>query len=118
MEDAFSVSVTLGSPVLALITMLYLPEAIWDSETGRYRGYFNRKAVGILLFVLVFFGFLAAWEGRTGPEIVGSVGLRLFLVIISARLIVEYSHHYKYKIWLHRQYHKLTDHDDPRGESP
>ncbi len=118
MEGAFSVGVTLGSPIMALIATVFLPAAVWDSESGRYRGYFNKKAAGILLFVVFFSGFLAIQEGESGPEVLSSVGLYLSLAIVMSRVFVEYSHHYKYKVWLHRQYHKLTGHEDPREASP
>ena len=112
MEEAFSMGVVLGSPVMALIATVFLPAAIWDSETGRYRGYFNKKAVGQLLFVVFFSGFLSIRQGESGPEVLSGVGLYLCLAIVVSRLCVELSHHHKYKVWLHRQYHKLTDHQD------
>ena len=114
MEGAFFDGVVLGSPVMALIATIFLPATVWDSETGCYRGYFNKQALGHLLFVVIFSSFLSIRQGESGPEILSSVGLYLSVAIIISRLSVEFAHHHKYKVWLHRQYHKLTDHDDPR----
>lgn len=115
MEGAFSEGVVLGSPIMALIATVFLPAAVWDSESGRYQGYFNKRALGHLLFVVCLAVFLAIRRGESGPETVSTVGLYLSLAIILSRLCVELSHHHKYKVWLHRQYHKLTGHEDPRG---
>ncbi len=118
MEEAFTESVVLGSPMIAVIATVFLPAAVWDADSGRYRGYFNKRALGHLLFVVFFFAILSIREGKSGPEIVTTVGFFLFLAIIISRVGVELSHHHKHKVWLHRQYHKLTDHEDPREASP
>ena len=118
MEEAFSEGVVLGSPIMALIATVFLPAAVWDSKTGCYRGYFNKQALCHLLFVVVFAGFLSIRQGESGPELLSSVGLYLSIAIIFSRLSVEFSHHHKYKVWLHRRYHKMTDHEDPREASP
>ena len=117
MEQAFSMGVILGSPLMAIIATVSLPASTWDSGSGRYRGYFNKQALGNLLFVVFFYGFLAVQEGKTGPETLSDVGFYLSVAIIVSRLCVEFSHHHKHRAWLHRQYHKLTGHDDPRETS-
>ena len=67
------------------------------------------------MFVVFLAGVLGIRKGESGPEVLSTVGLYLSLAIIISRIAVEYSHHHKYQIWLHRQYHKLTDHDAPDG---
>jgi len=103
---------------LVLIGCTYLPAAIWDSRAGRYKGFFNRNALAILILVVIMGGGLSISQGRPGPVVMADVGFYLFIAIFAARVLVEWSHHHKYKVWLHRQYHKLTDHEDPREASP
>ena len=118
MEGVSSLGVVIGSPLMALIGTVFLPSAVWDSETGRYYGYFNKKALQILLFVTLLAGFITIQQGNPGPDVAADVGFYLFIAIVVSRLTVEFSHRHKHKVWLHHQYHKLTDHDDPREAPP
>ena len=103
---------------LAIISTMVLPAAIWDSQSGRYHGYYNRRALTIIIFVVIAGGSLSIGHGMSGPDVVNNIGVYLAIVIFVSRLYVEFSHYHKYKFWLHRQYHKLTDHEDPREASP
>ena len=111
----------LDSLMIVLIVMTsinFLPAVVWDMKTGRYSGYFGWKALSILLFIAVFSGFDSVQQGSEGPVIMTDISFHLFQVLVFSRLFVEFSHHHKYKVWLHRKYHKLTDHEDPREASP
>jgi len=99
--------------MIAIISVFLLPISVWDSQTGRYRGYLNLKALGVLLFTGVFFGAQSYRLDNPPNVIMTDVGCYLFMVISGSRIFVEYSHHHRFGIWLHKQYHKLTDHDEP-----
>ena len=94
--------------MIVLISVIMLPLAIWDSQSGRYRSYLNWRAAGVLLFTAVFFGFRAYSAGDDGWQIFGDICFYLSQAVIGSRIFVEYCHHYMHKVWLHRQYHKLT----------
>lgn len=112
MEEAVFEQVAVGSTMIVLISVMMLPMAIWDSQTGRYYGYLNWKAAGVLLFTAVFFGFRAYSAGEDAWLIFGDICFYLSQAVIGSRIFVEYSHHHMHKVWLHRQYHKLTGHQD------
>lgn len=116
-QETFTFVAT-GSTMIVLISVLFLPITIWDSETGRYKGFFNLKAGGVMLFTAVFFAVHSYRQGYPPEIVMADMFAYLFMAVSGARLMVEFSHHHKYKVWLHRQYHKLTDHDDPRKTSP
>ena len=118
MEEAVFREVAVGSTMIVLISVMMLPMAIWDSQTGRYYGYLNWKASGVLLFTAVFFGSRTYSAGGDAWQIFGEISFYLGQAVIGSRIFVEFSHYHKYKVWLHRQYHKLTDHEDPREASP
>ena len=59
MENAETLGVVVGPTLMALVSGFWLPKAAWDSETGRYRGYFNKNAILISLLIVVFFGYVA-----------------------------------------------------------
>ncbi len=103
---------------LLVIGVIYLPAAIWDARTGRYRGYFNRPAIATLILVGIAGGVLSYIYGMPGPDVSVNMGVYVTVVLFVSRLCVEWRHYREHKVWLHRQYHKLTDHDDPRGASP
>ena len=113
MENAVSIGVVGGSPLLVLTAILFLPRAVWDSETGRYRGYFNRSVIQVMAAIAAFFGFVAIQMEKSGPDSAAYVLAQSFIALTLSRVYVELVHHHKYGIWLHKQYHKLTDHDDP-----
>ncbi|MCY4017453.1 MAG: hypothetical protein OXE80_01430 [Gammaproteobacteria bacterium] len=113
MENAFSIGVVVGSPLLALVATTFLPKAVWNSNSGLYRGYVNKSVVSIMAVVVIFFGFVAIQTNRPGPDAVAYVLATMFLALGLSRLAVELYHHHKFGIWLHKQYHKLTDHDEP-----
>jgi len=113
MEDAVLREVAAGSTLIAIISVFLLPISVWDSQTGRYHGYFNLKALGVLLFTAVFFGAQSYRQGNPPDIIMADIGSYLFLVISGSRIIVEKAHHHRYGVWLRKQYHKLTDHDEP-----
>lgn len=116
-QDTFAFVAT-GSTMIVIISVFLLPISIWNSETGRYKGFFNLKAVGVMLFTAVYFAVHSYKQGNPPDIVMADIFGYLFLAVSGARIMVEFTHHYKYKVWLHRQYHKLTDHDDPRGASP
>jgi len=113
MENAFSIGVVVGAPLMALVTTTFLPQAVWDSKSGRYRGYANKSVVTIMAVVVMFFGFVAIQKDKPGPDVAVYVMAQMFLALSLSRLAVELYHHNKYGIWLHKQYHKVTDHDEP-----
>ena len=102
---------------MLLIVILFLPIAVWDSQTGRYHGYFNWKAAVVLLFTAVFYGYWAYHAGSDWIQIVTEIYSRLGQAVVGSRITVEFYHHSMHKVWLHRQYHKLTDHAGPREAS-
>ena len=114
MEAAVFEQVAVGSTMIAWISVFLLPMAVWDSQTGRYYGYFNWKAAAVLLFTAVFFGFLGYRAGHDAWQIFGDICFNLHLAVIGSRIFVELSNHHMHKVWLHRQYHKLTGHQDTR----
>ena len=114
MESIFAGYELLVPAGLLIIGALLLPAAIWDSESGRYHGYFNRSALAILIFVVVAGIALSISHGMPGPDVATNIGVYLTVVVFASRLWVEWRHHRIHKVWLHRQYHKLTDHEDPR----
>ena len=117
MENAETLGVVVGSTLMALASGFWLPKAAWDSETGRYVGYFNKNAMLISLLIVVFFGYVAFRMEKPGPDAFAFVLCQLFIVLALSRICVELTHKIKFGIWLHRRYHKMTDHDDPRGAS-
>ncbi len=118
MENLLAGQEVLVALGLAIISTVFLPAAIWDSLSGRYHGYFNRKTLSILIFVVIAGGGLSIGHGMPGPDVATNIGVYVTVVLFVSRLYVEFSHYHKYKVWLHRQYHKLTDHEDPREASP
>ena len=114
MEEAVFREVAVGSTMIVLISVMMLPMAIWDSQTGRYYGYLNWKATGVLLFTAVFFGSRAYSAGDDAWQIFGEISFYLGQAVIGSRIMVEFSNHSMHNLWLHRQYHKLTDHEDSR----
>ena len=113
MEEAVVREVAAGSTLIAFISVFLMPISIWDSQTGRYYGFFNWKALGVLLFTGVYFGAQSYRLGNPPDIIMADIGAYLFLVISGARIFVEGAHHDRFGVWLRKQYHKLTDHDDP-----
>lgn len=99
---------------LLLIGVIFLPKTIWDARTGRYRGYFNRPAIATLVFVAVAGGVLSYVHGMPGPDVATNMGVYVTIVLFVSRLCVEWRNFREHNIWLHRQYHKLTDQEDPR----
>ena len=118
MDSAETLGVVVGSILMALAAGFWLPKAAWDLETGRYRGYFNKNAILVSLLIVVFFGYVAFRMEKPGPEAGAYVLAQLFIVLALSRICVELSHKSKFGIWLHRRYHKMTDHEDPREASP
>lgn len=100
---------------LAVISTMVLPAAIWDSNSGRYRGYFNKRTLVILTCVAIVGGGLSIGYGLPGPHVANNIGVYLAVVLFVSRLWVEWRHYREHKVWLHRQYHKLTDHESPLG---
>ncbi len=113
MENAFSIGVVVGSPLGALVATTFLPKAVWDSKSGCYRGYFNKSVIRIMAVVVIFFGFVAIQMDKSGPDFATYLLAQSFIILGLSRIAVELYHHHKYGIWLHKQYHKLTDHDEP-----
>ena len=109
MDEAVSFGVMVGSPLLAVVSTVYLPRAVWDSDTGCYRGYFNKRAARVMLVVVVFFAYVAIRMEKPGPDAIAYVLAQLFLALGLSRLYVELSHKKKYGEWLHRLYHKMTE---------
>ncbi len=101
--------------MMVLISIKFLPEAVWDAESGRYGGYFSREALSILMLVAIMGGLLSISQGKPGPDVLADVGFYLFVATLSSRLYVEWAHHHKFNRWLRHQYHKMTDHEDPRA---
>ena len=118
MENLLAGQEILVASGLAIIGIVFLPATIWDSESGRYHGYFNRKTLAILIFVVIAGGGLSIGHGMPGPDVARNIGVYVTVVLFASRLCVEWRHYRTHKVWLHRQYHKLTDHDDPREASP
>ncbi len=110
----------LDSLMIVLIVMTsinFLPAVVWDMKTGCYSGYFGWKALSILLLIAVFSSFDSIRQGNGGPAVITDIGFHLFQVLVLSRVFVEFAHHHRHKVWLHRLYHKLTDHEDPREAS-
>ncbi len=103
---------------LLAIGVIVLPAVVWDAKTGRYRGYINRQAIAILIAVWVGGGVLSYLHGMPGRDVSQNMGVYLTIVLFVSRLCVEWRHYRAHKVWLHRRYHKLTDHEDPREVSP
>lgn len=118
MENLLAGQEILVSFGLLAIGVIVLPAVVWDAKTGRYRGYFNRQAIAILIAVWVCGGVLSYLHGMSGPDTSQNMGVYLTVVLLVSRLCVEWRHYRAHKVWLHRQYHKLTDHEDPRKASP
>ena len=109
MDEAVSFGVMVGSPLLAVVATVFLPRAVWDSDTGRYRGYVNKRAALAMLVVVVFFAYVAIQMEKPGPDAMAYVLAQLFLALGLSRLYVELSHKKKHGVWLHRLYHKMTE---------
>jgi len=116
MEGSFFEGVALASSLVSAIAVVLLPAIIWDSETGRYRGYFNRKALGVLFAVAAFATIISFRQGNSSQVVFADVGFYLFIAIFISRVFVELSHHHKFGVWLHRCYHKMTEDAETPGK--
>ena len=105
--------------MIVLISVMILPIAIWDSQTGRYRGFLNWRGTGVLLFTAAYFGFLSYSNGHDAWKILSDICVNLGQAVIGARIFVEFANHSMHKVWLHRRYHRLTGHEEtPWGVGP
>ena len=112
-EEVFR-QVAPGVMMIVLISVMLLPIAIWDSQTGRYRGFLNWRAAGVLLFTAAYFGFLSYTDGDDAWTIFSRICFYVGQAVIGARIFVEFANHSMHKVWLHRRYHRLTGHEDSR----
>ncbi|MYA37348.1 MAG: hypothetical protein F4X05_12685 [Rhodothermaceae bacterium] len=119
MEEEIIRQVAPSVTMIVLISVMILPIAIWDSQTGRYRGYLNWRAAGVLLFTAAYFGNLSYTDGDNAWEIFSAICVNLGQAVIGSRIFIEFSNQSMHKIWLRRRYHKLTGHEDtPWGVAP
>ncbi len=114
MEDAFTDKIVLGVPFMVFMTTFFVPRAVWNVDTGRYTGYFTRKVAALLLAVIGFNVFLGTQGDMGASNIASRAVLDLLLILIGSRIMVEVYHQDRFGVWLHRRYHLLTGHDDPR----
>ena len=112
LEGLSTEGVVAGSTMIVFVSVFLLPIAVWDSKSGRYRGYLDVRALGVLLFSAVYFGILSYRQGNPSDIIMADIGCYLFLAIAGSRVMVESAHRQKFGVKLRHQYHKLTDHDD------
>lgn len=117
MEEEVFRQVAAGSTIIVFISIFLLPISIWDSKTGQYYGYFQWKAVAVLLFTAMYFGFLSYRAGEETWQTVGEVILYLGMAVTGSRGYVEIAYHHMHKVWLHRRYHRLTGHAEASWKS-
>ncbi len=104
----------LGLLFMMAAATVFMPMAIWDRKTRRYVGFFNRSAGGIILSVMLAAVVGGITDGLDSSAILERINYYVFVVIVLSRVTVEFLHYEKTKVWLHRNYHKMTGHDDPR----
>ncbi len=112
MEETIFEQVAVGSMMIVLVSIMFLPMVIWDSQTGRYHGYLNWKSASVLLFTAIYFGYRAHVAGHDSWQISAETITYVGQAVIGSRIFVELSNYSMHKVWLHRQYHKLTGHED------
>lgn len=119
MEEEIIRQVAPRVTAIVLVSVMILPIAIWDSQTGRYRGYLNWRAAVVLLFTAAYFGSLSYADGDNAWEIFSEICVNLGQAVIGSRIFIELSNQSMNKIWLSRRYHKLTGHEDTTwGSAP